>query len=223
MKTGEVIKDLCNSCGPSVNYTVKNVLRRTDSEVFEGQFEVSWGDSYTVLQCNGCDAVKIKHNDWFSEDVEADGRPVVNTRYYPPTIFRKQPTWFRELDTEWHITKLMKEVYSALQNDCPSLAAMGVRAILEAIMIDKIGDQGSFTKNLKAFEIEGYISKIQLEILDKALELGHASIHRGFVPNNGQVVFSLDLTETIVHHLYLLKESASLAVKDIPPRGKSNA
>lgn len=222
MEIGEIVKDLCNSCGSSVNHTVKDILTRNDSELIDKQFEVSWGDNYTVLQCNGCDSVKIKHEDWFSEDIEADGSLAINTRYYPPSIFRKKPSWFHNLDSEWHITKLLKEIYSALQNDSPSLAAMGIRAALEAIMIDKIGDQGTFGKNLKNFEDKGFISKIQLEILKKALELGHASIHRGFIPKNEQVVFSLDLTETIVHHLYLLEDQATNSVSNLPKR-KNNA
>lgn len=218
MKVSEVIKERCNSCGPSVNHTVLDIRKRHDSELIEDHFEISWGDIYTILKCNGCDAVKIKHDDWFSEDTGPMGQPNLNTRYYPPSIFRKPPDWLRELDSEWHITKLFKEVYSSLQNDCPSLAAMGLRAILEAVMIDKVKDQGGFHANLKAFESAGFISRLQLEILEKALEVGHASIHRGLIPKNDQVIFSLDLAETLVHHLYLLKDKAVVATSDIPKR-----
>lgn len=223
MRIGEKIKDRCNSCGASVNHEVINIQRRRDSELINNEFEISWGDDYTILKCYGCDSVRIKHEDWFSEDTGHDGAPHIRVRYYPPTIFRKEPEWFRDLDEEWHITKLCREVYAALQNSCPSLAAMGLRAVLEAIMIDKVGDQGTFNKNLKSFEENGYISKIQMGILKNALELGHASIHRGFVPDNEQVIFALDLTETIVHHLYLLNDQANNAVSNIPQRDIKNA
>ena len=34
---------------------------------------------------------------------------------------------------------------------------MGIRALLELIMIDKVGDKGSFAKNADTFEREGFL------------------------------------------------------------------
>jgi hypothetical protein len=84
--------------------------------------------------------------------------------YYPPSIFRPQPKWLSLPDREWHITKLLQEVYNVLQNNAPVLAAMGIRAVLEAIMIDRVGDNGSFAANLKKFQVQGHISMVQLGI-----------------------------------------------------------
>jgi hypothetical protein len=95
---------------------------------------------------------------------------------------------------------------------------MGVRAVLESVMIDKLSDQGTFKENLKLFFENGYISKIQMEILEGALELGHASIHRGYIPDSDQIIFALDLMETIVHHLYLLKDQAKHSLTGVPSR-----
>ncbi|MCR4288731.1 MAG: DUF4145 domain-containing protein [Candidatus Scalindua sp.] len=214
----DIVQDHCNHCGPGVNHDVVYKFTKSDSEVIKSQFEICWADIFTVLKCRGCNSVKIKHEDWFSEDTDDTGNPIVNKRYYPSAIFRKTPTWLGSLDNEWHITKLLKEIYSALQNDAPSLAAMGVRAVLESVMIDKLGDQGTFSKNLNKFLEEGYISKTQLVIFKDALELGHASIHRGYIPKADQVIFALDLMESIVHHLYLLEAQAKSSVKGIPPK-----
>lgn len=214
----EVIKEHCNKCGPYVNHNVVNKIEVRDGEVIDNRYELSWADIYTVLQCAGCDSVKILHEDWFSEHYEPDGNLTINKRYYPPAIFRKEPEWLNKLSADWHITRLLREVYSALQNNAPSLAAMGIRAVLEAIMIDKVNDQGTFINNLKAFQDKGFISQIQLDRINDALELGHASIHRGFIPQSDQVIFALELTEAIVHHLYVLEDEAKEAVKGIPPK-----
>jgi hypothetical protein len=37
---------------------------------------------------------------------------------------------------------LLEEIYIATQNNLPRLAIMGIRALLEHIMIDKVTDQG---------------------------------------------------------------------------------
>lgn len=66
----------------------------------------------------------------------------------------------------------------ALQHDLPALAVMGIRALLEAVMISKAGDHGTFSENIAEFEKLGYVSKLQRARLETILEAGHATIHR---------------------------------------------
>jgi hypothetical protein len=113
---------------------------------------------------------------------------------------------------------LQLEVYRALQNDAPTLAAMGIRAIIEALMVEHVGDQGTFKKNLEAFCEKGFISKVQLSTLDAALEIGHASIHRGFTPSVWHLELALDIAEALLQQLYFLTKDARYALKSIPRR-----
>jgi 2,4-dienoyl-CoA reductase-like NADH-dependent reductase (Old Yellow Enzyme family) len=75
---------------------------------------------------------------------------------------------------------MLREVYEAVRNELRQLAVMGIRAILEQVMISNIGDRGSFKANLEALQEAGYISLIQFDALDKVLEAGHAVTHRNF-------------------------------------------
>jgi hypothetical protein len=95
---------------------------------------------------------------------------------------------------------------------------MCVRAILEGVMIDKIGDQGSFTANINEFEKKGYISKRQQEIIEPVLEAGHASIHRGFVPKADQIITLVDVVESIVLVVYVQPTKAAALKKKIPAK-----
>jgi hypothetical protein len=208
----------CNACGGERNHLLLNKIRKNGEELIDNQYHVSWGDTYYVLECCGCESVKLLQDSWFSEDTDFEGRPILHQTYYPSSIFRPLPRWFGLLDSEWHISKLVRETYQALQNDAPSLAAMGVRAVIEAIMIDKVGDNGTFKGNLKAFQEKGYISSFQLENLEAALELGHASIHRGFIPEKHQIEVALDILENLVQGLYLLEQKAKATVEALPKR-----
>lgn len=212
------MKGHCNTCGGERNHLLVNKIVKDGDEWINEHCQIFWADTYYVLECCGCESVRMLHTSWFSEDTDDEGRPIVHKTYYPSSIFRPLPKWFSSLDPEWHITKLVRETYQALQNDAPSLAAMGVRAVIEAIMIDKVGDNGTFKSNLKAFQAKGYISSFQLEMLDAALELGHASIHRGFIPEKHQIEFALDILENLLHGLYLLESRAKATVKAIPKR-----
>jgi hypothetical protein len=121
-----------------------------------------------------------------SENEDEEGKPIFITTFLPPRIFRPKPRWMSEMEYIFgcpeQIQSLLNETYVCLQNDCRSSAAMCVRAIFEAVMIDKIGDQGTFAANIHEFEKQGYISKKQKEIIEPVLEAGHASIHRAFIP-----------------------------------------
>jgi hypothetical protein len=80
------------------------------------------------------------------------------------------------------LNDLLTEVYKALRNGMPRVAAMGVRAILETIMVEKIGDRGTFKANIDAFQAAGHIGQMQRTLVNSVLDVGGATIHRGYAP-----------------------------------------
>jgi hypothetical protein len=56
---------------------------------------------------------------------------------------------------------LMEEIYTAVQAGSRRLSAMGIRALLETVMIQKVGDKGSFKANVDALLEAGYVSMRQ--------------------------------------------------------------
>lgn len=204
----------CNTCGGVRNHDILHSERTTWEDP---EHPISGSDTYETLKCCGCENVKLRHTSWFSED----DSPTVN--YFPAAIFRRNPAWFNEL---WHelssedefVEQLLKEIYVALQHNLPSLAAMGVRSLLEKIMVSKTGDQGSFIQNIAEFERLGYVSRIQRERLEAILEAGHAAIHRTFKPRKNDVITLVDLTEHIVETVYLHESKVTDLKKRVPPR-----
>ena len=179
---------------------------------------MSGSDTYETLKCLGCENIRLRHTSSFSEDDEA------TINYFPPAIFRQQPAWFNELWRELSgeddfVEKLLKEIYVALRNNLPSLAAMGVRSLIEKVMVSKTADKGTFAKNLDEFEQLGYVSRIQRERLEAILEAGHATIHRAFTPSTQDVITLVDLAEHIVETVYLHESKIKDLKKRVPPRG----
>jgi hypothetical protein len=207
----------CNNCGGQKNHAIHNKIVKQWSEKFQGE-DIYGEDTYILAECLGCNSIKLIHESWFSEDCDSNGYVNVHERYYPSSIFRQSPRWLTLLNSQLTIKKLLKEIYQALQNDAPSLAAMGIRAAIETIMVEKAGDQGTFSKNLNEFESKGYISKVQLKILETTLEIGHASIHRGFTPKTEHLEVAIDAIESLVHRLYLLEQRAKETDEVIPKR-----
>lgn len=210
-----VTKAHCNQCGGDRNH---GVLAVEETSWTDEEYDHIWGnDKYEMLKCLGCEQIKLRHTSWMFEDGDS------KVSYFPPAIFRPIPKWFSDL---WHelpdnadfVETLLKEIYIALQNSLPSLATMGIRSLLEKVMIAKIGDQGSFGKNLAEFEKQGYVSCIQRERLDTILEAGHAVIHRTFMPNTKDVITLVDITEHIIETVYLHEAKIIELKKRVPPR-----
>lgn len=204
----------CNTCGGDRNHVVLHSEKTTWETQDHG---VHGSDRYDTLKCGGCDGVKLRHTAWCSEDDE----PTVN--YYPPAIFRKQPEWFSDLWVELgseddFVERLLREIYVAVQNNLPNLAAMGVRSLLEKVMISKTGDLGTFAKNIAEFEKLGYVSRIQRERLEAILEVGHATIHRNFSPNASDVITLVDIAEHIVETVYVHEKKVERLRGKVPPR-----
>jgi hypothetical protein len=204
----------CNNCGGYRNHEVLHVEK---SEWIDEEQGYSGSDTYEMLKCSGCESIKLCHTSYFSED------ELLTTTYFPPSVFRQEPRWFRDLSLELgneeeNVHNLLKEVYVALQNNQKALAAMGVRALLEHIMVAKCGDNGSFAKNLEQFEKAGFVSQIQRQSLETILEAGHATIHRAFRPSRDDLVTLVDIAESIVEGVYVHGPKVERLKKRIPSR-----
>jgi hypothetical protein len=207
----------CNTCsGNLTNHT----LLHTDKEPWESEYDPDIRGSVTheMLKCDGCGSVVLRRTEWCTEDHPEDSSP---DTFFPPRTFRRTPKWLVDLRAADDVlTGLLNEVYVALQNDQLRLAAMGIRAVLEHIMISKVGDKGSFTKNIHAFEDAGHVSGIQRKHLEAILDVGHAAIHRGYSPTQGDLITLTDLTEVIVQTMYLHGDQVEALKKRVPSRMK---
>lgn len=209
----------CNNCGQNTNC---DLLHRED---YLYQIELApdvMGDGcnrYEMLRCRGCSAIVFLHKFWDDSYTRSDGKPIVHVSYYPPAISRKQPDWHFELATlDCHSFALLQEIYIAVHHDAKSLALMGVRALIEAIMLNAVGDKGSFKRNLAAFYEQGHVSKVQMELLEKTLEAGHAAIHRKYEPSDSELTACLDIAENLIEILIVLPQAGVRLSRSVPKR-----
>lgn len=209
----ETIKAHCNSCGPWITHRVlKKVETREDDE------EAGWvaGNTYQLIQCGGCERIHLKHDSWNNQEVVDDGRPQEKVVYYPPATARREPSWLNDWmgpffmgPQEW-IGELLREIYSALHNDSRTLAAMGIRALLEQIMIEQVEDQGTIGKNVAAFIAAGHIAPKSEQIFrDHLIESGHAAMHRRYKPERDDLMTLLDITEGLIASIYVHPDRAN--------------
>jgi hypothetical protein len=101
------------------------------------------------------------------------------------------PKWILDLPDEFK--SLIKEIYAALHANSKCLALMGTRALVDLFMNTTIGDIGGFQKKLEKLVEDGYLSKKNKEILEPALDAGHAATHRAHNPTAEDVNLVFDI------------------------------
>jgi hypothetical protein len=220
----------CRRCGGDRHHTVIAEKHRNSHEEETG---VQSGDTWSILECRGCESVSFVHAHWFSEDYEIGDNgpePVVYRDLYPPSPRRSMPEWAaldlclslpRDLLS---VRKLHTDIYTALGTGAFSLAAMGTRAIMDMVLTSKVGDVGGFAKKLKLMRENGSITEVQKGVLVAVFAAGSAAAHRGHSPTREDVYTMLDITETMLRQLYIdpmrqkLQEEAAATLKTRTPQ-----
>jgi hypothetical protein len=145
--------------------------------------------------------------------------------YYPSPVSRKEPDWLAWLalgidhtEKESKLGGLLQEIYQAVDGGQHRLAAMGIRALLEQVMILKVGDLGTFDQKLDDFQKKGYISLLQRDAMRATLDVGDAAMHRAFRPTEQELKVALDVVEGVFSPIFGHKEAAEKLADRVPPR-----
>lgn len=218
-----ILKTHCNRCSGHRRHEVLHTENTVWHEELDDSFYINGSDDYKLVKCCGCETVSLVHESRMSEDTNDDGSPNITIYRYPAESYRAEPAWISELIWEMgldnnFIQEYIREIYISLRNNSPRLATMGIRALLEHVMIDKVSDNGTFNKNLNVFENKGFVSKSQRQILEQVLDAGHATIHRLFKPTQTDVGKLMDITESIIESIYINASRARDISRKVPKR-----
>lgn len=202
----------CNACGHETRHSSKGQHRVSGQDLIEDYGPVEYENRYEILECLGCESVVFRRVSWF----EPTDQETVTL--YPPPISRPAPRWKDKLPTD--LGELLDEIYKALQADSPRLALMGARTAVDMVILQKVGDAGTFQQKLEAIEQQGFVGRKNREFLSAALEAGNAAVHRGHVADPEEVNHVMDIVENLLEAVYVLEGAAESLRKRTPPRPK---
>jgi len=217
----EVVKARCNSCGGD-----RKTFKRASHENRGSEDEISWSDTYEILECCGCGEISIRHKKWLSEWDQLGQDPVtgeptltpgIQITYWPPPTLRKKPPWADKLGDE-ELSRVMDETYRALNSGLIVLASIGTRTLLDRAMLLLVGDpKGGFWGKLEQMLEKGHIGHDEKEILSIITDAGSAAAHRGFAPNPEVLTTIVETVENFLHRTFILKSAAN-EVKTATPK-----
>jgi len=152
---------------------------------------------------------------------------IEGSQYYPPLPFRFKPEWYQELPESYQ--HILDEVYQALDSSRFFLASIGTRTALDQLVVEKIGDVGTFKDKVERLCSTGFIDTEEKDMLLIGLDTGSASAHRGYKPDHEQMKIIMNILEAIFQKLLvapLRKEELMAEAKAlrgaIPKRQRSS-
>lgn len=192
----------CNQCLRRTRHDVLMTRVLHESEELAEGIHVDLETTSTMLECRGCGGVTLRRR-VVSHELDLD-----DTEYYPPPVSRQAPKWRYDLQDEFR--SLMDESYAALHANSKRLALMGARALVDLFMNASIGDIGGFQKKLAKLVEDGHLSRQHKEILEAALDAGHAAAHRAHNPTTDDVALVFDIVENLIQPLALKEKTEEL-------------
>ena len=224
----------CAVCGGPRNCDVKAYYQQTESE----EFITVWSDWY-ILQCRGCDytfsQLSITNTeDYIQEEDGAGGYETVlveDNRYWPSLSKRERPAWMSDgslslalKDTERDLVLILGETYTALDQDLPILAAIGIRTSFD-VASATLGIDANlpFARKLEELSKQGFIRKHEESGLEQLIDAGNAATHRGWRPTAKDLEIYMEVLEAFINDSIIspakAKERAERAKgTSVPPR-----
>jgi hypothetical protein len=222
---GNIVSVYCIECKRSTRHLVTVSLDKTGSESDSREgWSVDWSDRYQVIECQGCETVSFRHQNWFSEaqGFDDDGTterlyPIRNKDAINAKPYHNVPSNLRRIYTE---------LIDCFNNDSPTLCAAGLRALVEGIcaqqgIVDgpvEIPAKGGGTQIVRKENLEGRISGLQenglltqpsAQTLHEHRYLGNSAVHELARPAANELKLAIEIVEHVLEQLYELPEKAA--------------
>lgn len=198
----------CNTC---FRDTFHDLLLEQDHRQEQGSQNSGKQRSATV-RCRGCRTWSIRH-----EDQPAGATQAV--RVEPPRLRWRPPEWLSQLrEIAPEVVERLNEIYLAANDRQYRLLSMGVRSGLDHVMLQIVGNIGSFQKKLTAMQGQGYLSSQHRDMLGTVIDAGSAAAHRGYVPPRDLLQAMLTVMESVIRDHYITEPMLRQMKQHIPPR-----
>ena len=197
-------------CTKCLGKTTHKVLTSVDllGEESDGDWSIQWSDDYQIVECCGCKSISFRVVSSNSEDMyqvsETDYDYKKLELLYPSRIEAR-----KTLEDQVHflpnkVRGIYKETITALNNNSPILAGVGLRALIETICIEKEASGYNLNKKIENLVVKGILTPSGSTILHKIRALGNKAAHEVKPHSEKQLGLALDVVEHILNDVYIL-------------------
>lgn len=106
------------------------------------------------------------------------------------------------------VWKMYHETLAAFSANIRTLAAGGLRAVVEAICLDKQVPGANLQKKIDELATQGSLTKAEAELLHEERYLGNEALHELSTPSARDIEDGLEIVESLIRTLYILPSKA---------------
>lgn len=168
-------------------------------------FYVRSRQSFIVLQCRDCKSTiycleTLNFRNPQLMQITCDRQ----TEYFPPLPKRTRPEWLSNIQDGYQA--ILGEVYQAIDNSLFFLASTGTRTAVDQLIVEKIGDVGTFKDKIRKLVEDTSIDATEGEFLVALIDAGSASAHRSYKPTPENMNHMMEILEAIFYKLLIEPE-----------------
>jgi hypothetical protein len=210
------MKSYCANCNKLTNQIVIN-----EKPIKIYNDEDWWEETtYQIIQCGGCDEISFRKlfEDTYMWAMEKE-----------PTqeLYPKRGVHSRPIKSYSGLPQKIKRIYGetmdAYNSQLHLLCGVGIRAIVEAICLEKKITEGKVkmingkerkSKNLDgkiaALSIKGFLTADNAETLQELRFLGNSAVHELSPPSIAELDIAIDIIEHTIDDIYMLGYKAAI-------------
>lgn len=202
----------CYACQRKTNHQILH-----DTAIHDNDGYISY--NFQIICCLGCDYHAFRltetnlHECYQDEFGEWQCDSIIE-KIYPKQISPKFDIWL--LPKTVHSIYL--ETLLAIQEDLDILAAIGLRATLEAICQDKKLSGHNLDKKIEQLFLNGFITERNANFLHSVRFLGNDAAHEIVKAEKHQIQAALKMIEYLIESTYILEEQIAGNLPDIYER-----
>jgi hypothetical protein len=197
-------------CIKCIGKTTHKVLASVDVSGVETNpdWSMHWYDAYQIAECGGCKSISFRNESYNSEDYQqiSETEWIIDKleKLYPSRIGGR-----KTLENEEHylpspVRKIYKETLSALNNNSPVLAGIGLRALIETICKEQNAAGSNLYKKIDDLVVKQVLTPAGCRILHKIRTLGNDAAHEVRPHSEKQLGLAMDVIEHVLNDVYIM-------------------
>jgi hypothetical protein len=195
-------------CGECDRETKHSVLESATQERNVPGSEFRIVEKYQIVQCKGCETITFRISRINTQDSvwdEATDSEIHHERIelYPNRVAGRHK--LRESPIlSFEVGGIYDETHRALCGNQPILAGIGMRALIEAVCMEKGAKGGNLRDKIDALVGMGILTPNAAQILQTLRGLGNAAAHQVKPPDERALNIAMDVVEHLLRDVYIL-------------------
>jgi hypothetical protein len=209
-------------CQKCVGKTTHKALTTVDVHGRDGnhQYTFEWTDDHQIVQCLGCKSLSYRIESSNSEDEHQVGENeyayTIRERLYPPRVEGRKGLGYSTVYLPHQIRQVYDETLIALSVQAPILAAIGLRALVEAVCHERQAQGNNLHQKIENLVHQQVLTPAGAKILHNIRTLGNAAAHEAKPHSERQLALAMDVVEHMLKDVYILPKQAESEFGDNP-------